>query len=604
MNIMSSLWIRATRFGAMALMAVTILSLSSCRDKSEISAGGGNAAAGDPVTGDWVIIHELSDAESLNLITATDATSQEVHNLMYETLTTTDPYTLEQIPLLADSLPVMSDDKLSYEYRIREDATFTDGKPITAEDFIFYLKMIKNPLVPNAAPLRGYYARVERLEMVDNDPHRLRAVMNEPYYLAEQFVGGLYAFPKHVWDPTGISDKVTFDDLNAAKTTPEIKQLAEIINDVEKGFDKKYLVSSGTYMFEEFRRNDRLVLARNPNYWNQESKYGKAYPDRIVYRTINDMTAATAALKTGDIDYQPVMEKVTFNTERKNLEQNRLKEAVYDYPSYSYIGYNEQRPMFQDKRVRQAMSHMVDREALIKTIYFGMARPVQSPIFYKRPECDTTLPIIQFDPAKARELLAEAGWTDSDGNGILDKVINGKKTEFQFKILLNSGNERRKQTALVMVDALKKIGIDAGTTSLEWSTFLDRVRDGDYDAFVGGWAMNVVEGDMYQLWHSKSAEAGGSNHCRYKNPEIDRIIETIRGEFDYEKRKELYKQAQQIINEDQPYTFLVSEQQTGAYHNRFQNVEFFAPRPCYNPGWWWVPEQAQKYKTPKQVASR
>lgn len=606
MKTTSSLRIRATRFGAFALTAATIISLSSCRDKAEVAnnANQTTAAAGDPVPGDWVFIHELSDAESLNLITANDATSQEVHALMYETLTTTDPFSLETIPVLADSLPVMSADKLSYEYRIRKDAKFTDGKPITANDIIFYLKLIKNPMIPKAAPLRGYYSRVQRLELVDNDPYRLRAVMSEPYYLAEQFIGGLYAFPQHVWDPQGLSNKITFEDLNAAKETPEISQIAEIINDVERGFDKKYLVASGPYMFEEHRRNDRLVLARNPNYWNAADKYGKAYPDRIVYRTINDPTSATAALKTGDVDYQPVMEKVTFNNERKRFADNNLKEAVYDYPQYTYIGYHQRRPMFQDKRVRLAMSHVVDRDALIKMVYFNMARPVQSPIFYKRPEYDSTLPLIKFDLAKAKQLLAEAGWTDSDGNGILDKVIDGKKTDFQFNILLNSGNERRKQTALVMVDALKQVGINAKTTSLEWATFLERIRKGDYDAYVGGWAMNVVEGDMYQIWHSKSAEEGGSNYIQYKSPELDKVIETIRSEFDYNKRLALYKQAQQIINEDQPYTFLVSEQQTGAYHNRFQNVQFFAPRPCYNPGWWWVPEQAQKYKTPKQVAAK
>lgn len=592
------------RYGATALVALTALSLSSCRDKAQISGEGGDKAdAGSPITGDWVFIHELSDAESLNLITANDATSQEVHLLMYETLTTVDPFTLDLIPWVADSLPVMSEDKLSYEYTIRKDAKFSDGTPITANDFIFYLKMIKNPLVPNAAPLRGYYSRVDRLEMVNNDPHRLRAVMSEPYYLAKQFIGELYAFPKHIWDPEGTSDKIAFADLNAGKTTPEISQMAEKVNDVTKGFDKKFLVGSGPYMFEEFRRNDRLVLARNTNYWNAANPLGKTYPDRIVYRTINDMTAATAALKTGDVDVQPVMEKVTFNNERKNFPSNNLKESIVDYPAYTYIGYNQNKPIFADKLVRQAMSHAVDRQALIKTIYFGMARPVQSPMFYKRPECDTTLPIIPYDLEKAKQLLSQAGWTDTDGNGVLDKVVNGKKTDFTFNILLNNGNERRKQTALVMVDALKKIGIQANTTSLEWATFLERTRKGEYDAFVGGWAMNVTEGDMYQIWHSSSAQLGGSNYVKYKSPELDKIIETIRGEFDYEKRKELYKQAQKIINEDQPYTFLVSEQQTGGYHNRFQNVKFFAPRPCYNPGWWWVPEQAQKYKTTKQVAS-
>jgi peptide/nickel transport system substrate-binding protein len=181
-------------------------------------------------------------------------------------------------------------------------------------------------------------------------------------------------------------------------------------------------------------------------------------------------------------------------------------------------------------------------------------------------------------------------------------VIDGKKTEFRFNILLNSGNRRREQIALIFVDELKKLGIGAGTTSLEWATFLERTRDAKYEAMIAGWAMNPTESDMYQIWHSASAVDGGSNHVRYRSPEVDKLIEQIRGEFDFEKRKEHYKQIQRIINEDQPYTFLVSEQQTGAYHSRFQNVNFYAPRPCYDAGEWWVPLSAQKYKTAKSVA--
>ncbi len=605
MNSTSSLSRRATRFGACALIALTIASCTKKPGEDNPNGGGNTQAAGDPVTGDWIVIHELSDAESLNLITAGDATSQEVHALMYEPLTTTDPFTLEPIPWLADSLPKVSEDRLTYDYTIRKDAKFSDGHPITADDFIFYLKSIKNPLIPNAAPLRGYYTRVEKMERADGDSMRLRVTMNEPYYLASQFVGEIVAFPKHVWDPQGISDKFTFEELNKndPNKNPAIAQMAEIINDVNKNFDKKYLVSSGPYMFDEFRRNDRLILARNTNYWNTASKLGKVYPDRIVYKTINDPTAANAALKSGDLDFYPTMEKITFNNERTKFQQNNLKEAVYDYPAYVYMGYNQRRPIFQDKNVRMAFSHALNRDAIVKTIYFNMARPVQSPIFYKRPEADTTLPPIPYDLEKAKQLLAQAGWSDSDGNGILDKVINGQKTDMRFKILLNSGNKARESMALIFVDALKKIGVDASTTSLEWATFLQRTRDGDYDVLVGGWAMSATEGDMYQIWHSKSAEKGGSNYIFYKNPQLDAIIEQIRGEFDFEKRKDLYRQAQRIIYDDQPYSFLVSPKNTGAYHNRFQNVQFYAPRPCYNPGFWWVPKTAQKYNTSQPVAS-
>jgi peptide/nickel transport system substrate-binding protein len=229
--------------------------------------------------------------------------------------------------------------------------------------------------------------------------------------------------------------------------------------------------------------------------------------------------------------------------------------------------------------------------------------PSQSPIELRRPEYDSTIPIIKYDLEAAKQLLTQAGWSDSDGDGILDKVIDGKKTKFDFKILLNSGNKRRESMALIFVQALKKIGINASTSTIDWALFLNRTRDGDYDAYIGGWAGNVTEGDMYQIWHSKSAERGGSNYVKFRNQRVDQLIEQIRGEFDFAKRKAMYKEIQQVINDEQPYNFLVTEKLTGGYHERFQNAQFYAPRPCYNPAWWWVPQGMQKYEKNKKVAA-
>jgi peptide/nickel transport system substrate-binding protein len=592
----TSHFLRLPLFAAMVVLLA--LGAGACGRKTNNGNGAKGGDAGSPVPGDWLIIHSLSDPEDLNLLTSTDAGAQEIHNLMYETLSQTDWETIETIPLLADSLPRMSEDRLSYEVSIRKDAKFADGKPITAADFIFYLKALKNPYVVNAAPTRGYYARVDRAEMIDNDPHRLRVVMSEPYYLGDQWVGGLYALPKHIWDPNGLTDKITFDELNQndPNKNPAVKEFADWFQDPEKGRSKKFLIGSGPYVFEQWRRNDMVEVVRNENYWNKKDpKYGRAYPDRIRWKTVNDMNAALASLKSGNIDFMPNIEKLQYKNVRNNLGSFKLDSAVYPYPAYTYIGYNQDKPIFKDKLVRQALAHALNREAIIKTIYFNYAQPVQSPILRRRPESDTTIPIIPYDLNKAKALLTQAGWSDSDGDGILDKVINGRKTPFTFQILLNSGNERRKSMGLIFGQELKKIGINATTQSIDWALFLDRTRDGDYDAYIGGWVSGVTEGDMYQIWHSASAARGGSNYVRFRNARVDELIEQIRGEFDFEKRKVLYREIQKIIHDEQPYNFLVAERLTGAYNNRFENVTFYDPRPSYVPQWWWVPQSAQKY---------
>ncbi len=553
----------------------------------------------DGVVGDWVVIHGLSDPESLNPVTSNDASASEIDGYMYETLTSTDVITLETIPWIADSLPKVSDDLLSYEFTIRKEARFSDGEPVTGEDFIFHLKTIKNPHILKAAPIRGYYSRVDSASLIDGDPYRLRVVMAEPYYLGDQWAGGLLAFPKHIWDPENLSDRISFADLNADSTTnPDVRTMAKMIEDISKNFDKKFIVASGPYMLDEFIPQDRVVLRRNPDYWNQKHRFGKNWPERIMWLTINDRNAALSALKAGEIDIVPQLDQVQFKYEKDRFPKNGLVPAQYEYPAYNYVGYNadsKEKPFLADPKVRRAFAHALDREKMIEKIFFGNAVPVQSPIYRNRPEYDTTLPFIEYDLSETRRLLEEAGWKDSDGDGIRDKVVDGKKVKMEFNLLLNSGNNARRQMAIIFSEALRQVGVIVNPSTLEWAVFLERLDGHNFDAVIGGWAMGVNEGDMFQIWHSESSELGGSNYISFKNPRVDELIETIRGEFDYERRKEMYKEIQAIIHENQPYSFLVSELRVCGFDERFNNVGFYAPRPCFNAGWWWVPKDEQKY---------
>ncbi len=558
-------------------------------------------------SGGWIVIHQLSDPEALNPVTSNDASASEIDSYIYENLTVTNPMTLETIPWIAEELPTVSDDKLSYEFTLRKDARFSDGEPVTGEDFIFYLKTIKNPHILKVAPLRGYYGRVDSASLIDGDPYHLRVVMREPYYLGDQWAGNLMAYPKHIWDPKNLSDSYSFAELNGGDSlgNKAITDVANQIEKVERDFDPAFIVGSGPYIFDEFRQNDRVVLRRNTEYWNRAHELGQNWPERVVYLTINDRNGALSALKAGEIDFFPQLDQVQFRYEKARFAKNDIVPAQYEYPAYNYIGYNSDRPekpFLADPKVRRAFAHAIDREKMIEKIFFGNAVTIGSPIYRKRPEYDTTLPTIPYDLSEARRLLDEAGWVDSDGDGIRDKMVNGEKVQMEFALQLNSGNNARRQMAVIFSEALRQIGAKVNPTTLEWSVFLERLDEHNFDAAIGGWAMGVTEGDMFQIWHSESSVLGGSNYISFKNPRVDELITTIRGEFDYEKRKEMYKEIQQIIHEEQPYNFLVSELRVCGYHTRFRNVGFFAPRPCFNAGWWWIPSENRKYGDPSGVS--
>jgi peptide/nickel transport system substrate-binding protein len=191
-------------------------------------------------------------------------------------------------------------------------------------------------------------------------------------------------------------------------------------------------------------------------------------------------------------------------------------------------------------------------------------------------------------------VLAEVGWKDTDGDGILDKEIDGQRVPFRFEIKFNSGNDIRKSVALALQDELRKHGIEVSVRALDWTIFLDDVRNHRFDAVILGWAMSVNEPDAFQVWHSSQAENRGSNMISYKNARVDAILEEYRRTFEADKRIELYREFQRILNVEQPYTFLFMQQAVSAVSRRMQGVEVL-PIGGLRPLEWWVPKAQQKY---------
>jgi peptide/nickel transport system substrate-binding protein len=239
------------------------------------------------------------------------------------------------------------------------------------------------------------------------------------------------------------------------------------------------------------------------------------------------------------------------------------------------------------------MTYLTNREQMVKTILFGLGEVVEGPIYFFRPEYDKALPRYPFDPQKGLELLKEAGWRDTDGDGVLDKLIDGRRVPFAFEIKVNSGNTVRKSVALTLQDELRNHGIGASVRELDWTIFLADVKNRQFDAILLGWAMSVTEPDAYQVWHSSQAENRGSNHIAYKNARVDRILEAYRREFDPQRRIEMYREFQQILSDEQPYTFLFVGKSVVAVHRRISGIEVFPGG--LRPIDWWVPVSKQRY---------
>jgi len=540
-----------------AFLGIAIISgLLSCKsgEKKNENAPAettSNQAAAAPAEGDWLIYHLSAEPATLNPITATDAYEGIVTGgNVYETLLKRDNKTLELIPLLAESWTI-SDDKLTYTFKIKEGIKWQDGVPFTADDIVFSFKTIMNPKV-DAPQLRSYYQEIK--EVVALDDHTVRFTYARPYFLALEFCGGIPIVPRHIFE------KGDFNT-NPAGRAP---------------------VGTGPFRFVKWTTGREIVLEKNNDYWGM-----KPYLNKIVFRIINDPSVALQVLKRQELD---VASLTPIQWERQtgspDFEKNFDKFSYYT-PNYSYIGWNSTRPFFSDKRVRKAMTHLVNRELILENIMFNLGAVVTNPFYINSPEYDKDIKPIPYDPEAARKLLDEAGWTDHDGDGVRDK--DGVK--FAFEFLIPGGSETGEKIATILKEELDKIGIVMDIRKTEWAVFTQRLNERNFDAVTLAWSMGV-ESDPYQIWSSTQAESG-SNFVGFKNAEADKLIEQARQEFDRKKRIELYRKFSTIVNDEQPYTFLFCRKATVAVAKRFENVTVYPLG--VDPLEWYVPQELQKY---------
>jgi peptide/nickel transport system substrate-binding protein len=483
--------------------------------------------------GDWIIKQIMSDPEKINPTVTNDATASSIITYIFENLLEIDRVTYELKPLIAKSLPEISEDHLTYTFDLKENITFSDGAPLTGEDIIFTVKVIKNPFT-DAQSLRNYFNDVKSVELVDGNKYKVRFTMSKPYFRAIYSLGDLEIIPSHLLDLDGMNKKFTWENLEAAQKTfdakkyPEMSRFAEFINSQEVARDPKYVVGSGPYVLDKWITGQSVTLKRNENYWNKAELPN--YPDKILFKTIKDQNAAVVAAKNKEVDQMQVYQPVDFVENVKNPEEFKLKKALVIEPSYNYIAWNNSSQLFSDKRVRWAMSYAINREDIIDKIVYGMGSPIQSHVFLKSKFLNSDLPAIPYDINKAKQLLAEAGWKDTDGDGIIDKEFDGRKVDFKFTFT-NNTNPKRKKVILILIEQLRQIGIEASIQEYEWSVFLDKIKKHDYDACFAGWQLSVTPDDPFQIFHSSQSVGEGSNYFSYTNPESDKLLEENRSYF-------------------------------------------------------------------------
>ena len=562
--------------------------LCACSRPGKTTEAGG-VDAGPPVDGDWAIVRFESEPDNLNpLITQLAVARMAINGVnnsqIYEFLMgyNTRDWELTE-PLLAEAPPSVSDDHLTYTFSIRDGVKWHDGKPFTADDVLFTFKAVACPMT-DTAWARSYLTEIGDIQM---EGRTIRFLMNKPNaYNVLNIANLLDIVPKHVFDPEGLLDGFSYKDLTnpKVKSDPKIKKFADQFNAHPAG---RAPVGTGPYKFEKWESGREISLVRNDNYWGK-----KPHLNKIVYRVINDYAAALTALKAGEIDLQPRLQPIQFTEQTSTaVFDQQFTKLKYSLPQFGALLWNNDAPFFKDRRVRQAMTMLVDRQKIIDNVRMGFGTILASPIDFRAKDFNPNIKPLPYDPKRAEELLDEAGWKDHDGDGIRDK--DGIK--FSFEFLGSTGSPVYKQLSPILAEALRKAGIEMKERIVDFAVMVQTLRDHRFDAATLNFSHgDLTDADLYQGWHSSQTE-GGSNFFNFKNAEADRLLEQARLEFDAEKRKQLYWRWQEIIHDEQPVTFLYSFQEPAAHSKRFRNVQWLPLRPGYDLTSWWVPRNLQKY---------
>lgn len=539
------------RYQVSVLAALMALTLTGCGggEKNEVDPQS-TTVTGAPRSGGTLVRRIESECKTLNWVLYTTVYENYVMRHLYDPLFDFNKE-LEYTPVLAKSWSV-NDDRTRITVTLRDDIYWHDGQPITSGDIKFTMDKVLDPAVP-ALNKAGYFSKLDHVEIVDD--HSVVFVWKESYAPSLYAISQVWPIPEHVY---GQGDFLT----NPANRKP---------------------VGSGPFVFEEWRTSQYISIARNENYFGK-----KAYLDRIIFKVVEDDAVALNMLKAGELDEMRVTQ---IQWEKQTIDRDftaMYEKHLYYVPSYNYLGWNCRSVWFRDSRVRRAMTLLFDRESINAKIYSGFAKLVSGPFYVNSWSYDKSVKPHPFDPAVAKVLLKEAGWIDSDEDGVLDK--SGVK--FEFELLITSGSNISAQFAQLLQESCQKAGIRVKIRQLEGATFFDRVDKGEFDACALAWRLDL-DPDIYDTFHSSQVPPVGLNHGFYSNARVDSLLEAGRVEFDQAKRATIYHEIHKIMHEDQPYTFVNSVPEKRPISHRIQGVVISPNGPFdFVPGsnYWWIDE--------------
>jgi len=490
----------------------------------------------DSLPGDAIVVGTIQDLETVNeLISASSEFNTEIAEHLYLGLLKEQPDYEENPPTFAPSLAEsyeFSADRSTLTFYLRHDAVWSDGEPITAEDVRFTWEAQTSPDV--AWDWAFGKAAITDVEVVDPYTVRFHFSALSSSQLMDANEGRI--LPKHVWGQLPFR---------------EWRENANWFLD--------HLVTSGPYTLGRWDRQIQMELVASPRYMDP----GLPVTPRILFRVVPDQPQLLAQLLAGTLDMVRNVEA----SDAPRIEVNPQTRLI-TFPSrqYTFIAWNTLRPQFADPRVRRALAMATDRQAIVDVIWGGYARIASSPIISGVWAHNDDVQPWPYDPQAASQLLTEAGWVDSDGDGIRDR----DGVAFSFELVTITGNRGREDAALLIQDNLRAVGVEVVQRRLELDTLLGLAMGHEFDALISSFEIST-DLDLEYAFHTR-AITNGHNWTSYTDPEVDRLIDEVNHETDPAMTKDKLYRIQEILHRDQPFLFLWEPIRIVGVSSRLENV--------------------------------
>lgn len=517
-----------------------------------------------------VTIRLPNEPESLHPIFSKSIYASQIESLILLPIAEYDPLTLNLSPLLITEIPAgetVSEGPHKggkvFQLHFRPEAKWADGAPVTGEDYLFTFKSVYNPYV-NAASWKAFMDFISEIVVDPNDPKHVSVYLDSTYILDLESTTNFNLYPAHTYDPEKIMSRFTLDALRekgkiwSAEQDSLLKRFATLYE--SPAYFRETVSGSGPYQLDQWMTGEFIRLKRKENWWGDQIKDPplllQAYPSAITYRIILDESAAIAAMKAGEVDLIAEVPVSDFIQLKKDDQwKDKLQFASPALMQVNYIEVNNRDSILADSRIRKALAYTIDYNGILNNVMQGLARRAIGPIHPDKPYFDKNLKPIEQDIQKALSLVKEAGWSDSNGNGIPDKMIGGKRQELHLEIKVTNKEEGMAIANIVKENAAKA-GFDIQIMVVDPSQLQQDVRQNNYQLLPLRIRAFPSADDPFPIWHSSNDRQGGTNRSGFHNAELDQIIDDLRTTQSSETRDADYQRFQEIIYEQQPAIFL------------------------------------------------